>query len=284
MLETVINADEMSVLCARVTKQLQQENRPPWNQQSAKTIEQKLARIAQQNFQNGRWERLRNQRRHGSPQHAHINYLNDIAQQLEQYELLVNGLMENDNHAWATTRAVIKRALVHYLPRLRIGWKRAQTESEDLTQALCECLPAKLNQYTWDVDFWAWLRCVATRFAYDKIQRSTETLDVGHHYDLTTLAEFDDEAVEYLANKTRIIATVHDCHHVYENEAWKEALATLPSPLQMTVFYHRRLCGWPIVEVAGAIGRTPGATSSLLMRAEQHLRDFLREHPDHFDK
>ena len=75
----------------------------------------------------------------------------------------------------------------------------------------------------------------------------------------------------------------HGRDHLLFDEAMTEALTCVTSPWQRQVFVECRLRDKSLTDAASEFNTTYGAVASALLRAEQRLRLFIADHPDHFE-
>lgn len=273
--------DELAAFCFELVEAASVAQRTPWRRWSIDEGAGLLNQLAAQNLNGKRWQRLH--RTHAAlSRHGWKPYVAVIARMVETHYDRVLALASNDPAVWRALSGDVQALVLRYLTRYQVPWQRAKLDSEDIAQTMCLKLFLILTRYPWDVDFVAWLTSVTQHLTIDLLRRH-ETLDASLPYDIDTLHEGTDESPCAIHPADRQRVAYHDRDHILFDEAMGEALTSVTSGWQRQVFVECRLLDTSLSDAASHFNTTYGAVASALLRAEQRLRTYVADHPDHFD-
>jgi RNA polymerase sigma factor (sigma-70 family) len=281
MTTPVPSTDELRAFCLQLVEAAWAAQRPPWRRWPVDDGAELLIRLAAHNITGPRWQRLHRVRAAVAHQ-GWMPYVTVIAHMIETHYDHVLALTSNDPLVWRALYRDIRAQVVRYLTRYQVPWRRAQVDSEDIAQTMCLKLLVVLTRYPWDVDFVAWLTIVAQHLTIDLL-RHHEALDASLPYDIEMLYESTEESPFDVHPTDRLRVAFHDRDHLLFDEAMTEALTCVTSPWQRQVFVECRLRDKSLADAALELHTTYGAVASALLRAEQRLRLFIADHPDHFE-
>lgn len=281
MTTAIPSATDLRAFCFELVETACAAQRAPWCRWSVDEGAELLQQLATRNFIGPRWQRLQRMR---APiiRRGWMPYVATIAGMVEIYYDRVLALASNDSAVWRALYREMQMLVLRYLTRYHVPKRRARLDSEDIAQTMCLKLLLVLTRYPWDVDFAAWLTSVVQHLTIDLMRRH-EALDESLPCDIETLQESSEEPPFDIHPSDRLRTAYHDREFLLFDEAMAEALDYVTSPWQRRVFVQCRLLDESLSDAASHFDTTYGAVASALLRAEQRLRAFVANHPDHFD-
>ena len=281
MTTPIPSASELHAYCFQLVEKAHADQRTPWRCWTVDEGAELLQLLAMRNLYGERWPRLLQSGAKVARQ-GWQSYVAVMADMVEAHHDQVCALVDNNPETWHALCREVHTLTLRYLTRYRMSRQRARLDSEDITQTMCLKLLLILPRYPWDVNFVAWLTNVTQHLTID-VMRQHAALDTAVSYDLDMLQESYDETSHEIRARDRLRAASHDHSSLLFDEALSEALTCITSAWQRNAFVHCRLLDESLSDVASSYDATYRAISSALLRAEQHLRAFLAEHPDHFN-
>ncbi len=281
MVTDIPSISELQAYCLQLVEKAHADQRSPWRRWTVQEGADLLQRLAVQNVHGPRWLRL-HQTGARVIHRGWQAYVGGMADIVEAHFDQVMALAEKNTETWCSLYQELHTLTLRYLTRYHVNRQRARLDSEDITQTMCLKMMLILPRYPWDVNFTAWLTNVTHHLTID-VMRQHAPLDITTSFDLDTLQEDYDETALDIRATDRLHAASHDRSSLLFEEALSEAMTCITSPWQRTVFVQCRLFDESLSDVASRWQATYRAVSSALLRAEQHLRDFIVSHPDHFD-